>query len=130
MRISTVGFQTDASQQMQALEAETSQTQTQLSAGIKLQSAADNPAGMAQVDQLNAQISASQQYQANGSTLTANLTLEEQSLTDATNVMQSARSLALEANNASLTSSQRSAISTQLQQLLQQLVGTANSTDS
>lgn len=130
MRISTLGFQTDASNQMQALEAEISTTQTQLSTGLKLQSAADDPAGMAQVNQLNAQISASQQYQANGSTLNSNLTIEEQSLTDATNVMQSARSLALEANNASLTPSQRTDISTQLQQLLQQLVSTANSTDS
>jgi flagellar hook-associated protein 3 FlgL len=130
MRISTVGFQTDASQQMQALEAEISQTQTQLSTGIKLQNAADNPAGMAQVDQLNAQISASQQYQTNGNTLTSNLQVEEQSLTDATSVMQSARDLALEANNSALTQSQRQDISTQLQQLLQQLVGTANTTDS
>jgi flagellar hook-associated protein 3 FlgL len=130
MRISTLGFQTDASNQMQALEAEISETQTELSTGSKLQSASDNPAGMAQVDQLNAQISASKQFQANGSTLNANLTIEEQSLSDATNVMQSARDLALEANNASLTSSQRQDISTQLQQLLQQLVSTANSTDS
>jgi flagellar hook-associated protein 3 FlgL len=130
MRISTVGFQTDASQQMQALEAEISQTQTQLSTGIKLQNAADNPAGMAQVDQLNAQISASQQYQTNGNSLTSNLQIEEQSLTDATSVMQSARDLALEANNSALTQSQRQDISTQLQQLLQQLVSTANTTDS
>ncbi|MGC1456842.1 MAG: flagellar hook-associated protein FlgL [Steroidobacteraceae bacterium] len=130
MRISTVGFQTDASQQMQALEAEISQTQHQLSTGIKLQSASDNPAGMAQVDLLDARISASQQYQTNGSTLGANLQIEEQSLTDATSVMQSARDLALQANNSAITQTQRQDISTQLQQLLQQLVGTANATDS
>jgi flagellar hook-associated protein 3 FlgL len=130
MRISTVGFQTDASQQMQSLEAEIAQTQEQLSTGIKLQNASDNPAGMAQVDQLNAQISASQQYQTNGSTATTNLQIEEQSLTTATSTMQSARDLALEANNAALTSSQRQDIATQVQQLLQQLVSTANSTDS
>lgn len=130
MRISTVGFQTDASNQMQALEAEISGTQQQLSTGIKLQNAADNPAGMAQVDQLNAQISASQQYQSNGNAVNANLQIEEQSLTDATSVMQSARDLALEANNSSMTQAQRQDISTQLQQLLQQLVSTANATDS
>jgi flagellar hook-associated protein 3 FlgL len=115
---------------MQSLESQIAQTQSQLSTGIKLQSAADDPAGMAQVNQLNAQISASQQYQANGSALNSNLTIEEQSLTDATNVMQSARDLAVQANNSSLTSSQRQDIAAQLQQLLQQLVGTANSTDS
>ncbi len=115
---------------MQTLESEITKTQTQLSTGVKLQSAADDPAGMAQVNQLDAQISASKQYQANGSALNSNLTIEEQSLTDAANVMQSARDLAVEANNASLTASQRQDISTQLQQLLQQLIGTANSTDA
>jgi flagellar hook-associated protein 3 FlgL len=115
---------------MQSLESEIAQTQTELSTGIKLQDAADDPAGMAQVNQLNAQISASQQYQANGSALNSNLTMEEQSLTDATNVMQSARDLALQANNPALSPSQRQDISTQLQLLLQQLVGTANSTDA
>jgi flagellar hook-associated protein 3 FlgL len=130
MRVSTLGFQTDASNQMQSLEAEITQTQTELSTGIALQNAADNPAAMAQVTQLNAQISASKQYQTNGSALNSNLQIEEQSLSDATTTMQSARDLAVEANNAALTPSQRQDISTQLQQLLQQMVSTANSTDS
>jgi flagellar hook-associated protein 3 FlgL len=130
MRVSTLGFQTSASDQMQSLESAIAKTQSQLSSGLKLQTAADDPAGMAQVNQLDSQISASQQYQANGSALNSNLTIEEQSLTDATNVMQSARDLALQANNSALTPSQRQDIATQLQQLLQQLVGTANSTDA
>jgi flagellar hook-associated protein 3 FlgL len=130
MRISTLGFENDASQQMQTLDSQISQTQQQLSTGISLQNAADNPAAMSQVNQLNAQISASQQYQTNGSALNSNLQLEEQSLTDATNVMQSARDLAVQANNASLTQAQRQDIATQLQQLQQQLISTANSTDS
>jgi flagellar hook-associated protein 3 FlgL len=130
MRVSTLGFQTNASQQMQTLESQISQTQEELSTGIQLQNAADNPAAMSQVNQLNAEISASQQYQTNGSSLNSNLTLEEQSLTDATTVMQSARDLAVQANNAALTPSQRQDIATQLQQLQQQLVSTANSTDA
>ena len=130
MRVSTLGFQTDASNQMQSLEAEITQTQTELSTGIALQNAADNPAAMAQVTTLDAQISASQQYQTNGSALNSNLQMAEQSLSDATTTMQSARDLAVEANNAALTPSQRQDISTQLQQLLQQMVSTANSTDS
>ena len=130
MRISTLGFQTSASNQMQSLESAIAQTQSQLSTGLKLQTAADDPAGMAQVNQLNAQISASKQFQSNGTALSANLTIEEQSLTDATNVMQSARDLAVQANNSSLTASQRQDIAAQLKQLLQQLVATANSTDA
>jgi len=130
MRISTVGFQNDALAQMQALEADISQTQSQLSTGLQLQNAADNPAGMAQVNELNVQLSASQQYVTNGQAATANMTLEEQALTEATNLLQSAQSLAVQANNTSLSASERQNIAAQLQQQLQQLVGIANSTDS
>ena len=130
MRISTVGFQNDALAQMEALEADLSQTQSQLSTGLQLQNAADNPTGMAQVNELNVQLSASQQYVTNGQAASANMTLEEQALTQATNVLQSAQSLAVQANNTSLSTSERQNIAAQLQQQLQQLVGIANSTDS
>ena len=130
MPISTVTFQTNALNSMEALEAAMSKTQQQLSTGNKLQSAADDPTGMAEVNQLNMELSASQQYVTNGNLASANLNLETQALTDATNLLQSARDLALEANNASLTTSQRQDIATQLTQQLQQLVGISNRTDS
>jgi flagellar hook-associated protein 3 FlgL len=53
MRISTATFQNDAVSQMDALQAALQQTQQQLSTGLKIQSAADNPTGMAQVNQMN-----------------------------------------------------------------------------
>ena len=53
MRISTATFQNDAVSQMDALEAEMQQTQTELSTGSQMQNAADNPIGMAQVNQMN-----------------------------------------------------------------------------
>ena len=130
MRISTVGFQNDALAQMQALDADIAQTQSELSTGLQLQNAADNPSGMAQVNELNVQLSASQQYVTNGQAATANMTLEEQALTQATTLLQSAQSLAVQANNTSLSSSERQNIAAQLQQQLQELVGIANSTDS
>ena len=130
MRISTVTFQQDAVGQMQQLEAAMSKTQNQLATGSKLQSAADGPAAMVQVNQLNVQISASTQYVTNGDSASANMKLEEQALSDATNVLQSARDLAVEANNPALSTSQRGDIATQLQQQLQQLVSIANQRDS
>jgi flagellar hook-associated protein 3 FlgL len=130
MRISTVGFQTDALAQMQALEADMSTTQSQLATGKQLQTAADNPTGMAEVNELNVQISASTQYVTNGNAATANLQLEEQALTQATTVLQSAQDLAVQANNSGLSDSERQNIAAQLQQQLQELVGIANSTDS
>ncbi len=130
MNISTVTFQNDALADIQQLETAMSQTQNQLSTGLQLQNAADNPVAMSQVNELDVQLSASQQYVTNSNAASANLTLEEQALTNATNLLQSAQSLATEASNGSLTASDRQDIATQLQQQLAQLVAIANSTDS
>ena len=128
--ISTVTFRTNALDSMETLEAAISKTQEQLSTGKSIQTAADNPTGMAQVNQLNMELSASQQYVTNGNLASANLNLETQALTDATSLLQSARDLAVEANNASLSATQRQDIATQLAQQLQQLVSIGNRTDS
>jgi flagellar hook-associated protein 3 FlgL len=130
MRISTSGFQQNAVDQMDTLQASLAKTQSQLASGKQLQSAADNPSAMAQVNQYNVQLSASQQYVTNQNAASANLTLEEQALSDATNLMQSARDLAVQANNSALTAAQRRDIATQLQQQLQELIAIANRTDS
>jgi flagellar hook-associated protein 3 FlgL len=128
--ISTQTFQTNAVDSIETLENAISKTQNQLSTGLTLQSAADNPAAMVQVNQLNTELSASQQYATNGNLASSNLKLEEQALTNATNVLQSAQDLAVQANNSSLSSSQLQDIGTQLSQQLQQLVSLANSTDA
>jgi flagellar hook-associated protein 3 FlgL len=129
MRIATITFQQDATGQMQDLQAALAKTQNDLSTGTKLHSAADDPAGMALVNQLNVQMSASQQYTTNGNYATSTLSLEEQALSDSTNVLQSVRDLAVQANDPALSASQRSDIATQLTQQLQSLVAIANRVD-
>lgn len=128
--ISTTAFRNDAVTQMDALEQALSSTQQQLSTGLSFQNAAGNPVGMTEVNTLNMQLSASTQFQTNQNAVSSNLKLEESALTSATDVLQNVNSLAVEANNASLTAAQKSDIATELQQDLQQLVGIANSTDS
>jgi flagellar hook-associated protein 3 FlgL len=130
MTISTVTFRTNALDAMEALQSEISNTQQQLSTGKSFQTAAGNPTGMAQVNQLDMELSASQQYVSNGNLASTNLNLEAQALTDATNVLQSARDLAIQANNSALSATQRQDIATQLGQQLQQLVAIGNRTDS
>jgi len=130
MTISTLTFQTNALAQMEALQTALTQTQTELSSGSKLPNAAADPGAMAQVNQLNMQLAASQQYVTNGNALTANLQLEQSALTNATNALQSARDLAVQGNNSALSLQDRQDIATQLQQLEQTLLGSANSTDS
>jgi flagellar hook-associated protein 3 FlgL len=130
MRISTVTFQNDSVNRMDDLQAALSKTQTQLSTGKKLQSASDDPAAMVQVNQLNVTISASTQYVTNGNVASANLKLEEQALSDATNTLQSARTLVVQANNPALSAAQRQDIAQQLQQQLQDLISIGNRQDS
>ncbi|HUL45528.1 MAG TPA: flagellar hook-associated protein FlgL [Steroidobacteraceae bacterium] len=129
MTISTLTFQTNALAEMEALQSALTQTQTELSTGSKLPNAAANPAAMEQVNQLNLTLSASQQYVSNGTAASANLQLEQSALTSATNTLQSARDLAVEANNSALSVADRQDIATQLQQLQNALLGAANSTD-
>ena len=130
MPISTLTFQTNALAEMEALQTALTQSQTELSTGSKLPNAAANPAAMAQVNQLNMQLSASQQYVSNGSAVTSGLQLEQSALTSATNTLQSARDLAVQANNSALSLADRQDIATQLQQLEQALLGAANTTDA
>jgi flagellar hook-associated protein 3 FlgL len=130
MRIATSTFQNDAVSQMDALEAALAGTQQQLSTGLKVQNAADNPTGMTTVNQLNTEISASTQYVTNSNAAQTNLQLEESALSNASNLMQNANTLAVEANDSSLTAAQRGNIATQLQQDLNQLVAIGNTTDS
>jgi flagellar hook-associated protein 3 FlgL len=129
MTISTLTFQTNALAEMEALQTALTQTQTELSTGSRLPNAAANPAAMEQVNQLNLTLSASHQYVSNGTAASANLQLEQSALTNATNTLQSARDLAVEANNSSLSLADRQDIATQLQQLQNALLGAANSTD-
>jgi|SRR5580658_4670961 flagellar hook-associated protein 3 FlgL len=129
MTISTLTFQTNALAEMEALETAMTQTQTELSTGSKLPNAAADPAATEQVNQLNMTLAASQQYVSNGTAATANLQLEQSALTSATNALQSARDLAVEANNGALSATDRQDIATQLQQLQNALLGAANSTD-
>jgi flagellar hook-associated protein 3 FlgL len=129
MRISTATFQNDAVSQMDSLQAAMASTQQDLSTGLKVRTAADDPTGMAQVNQMNVEISASTQYVTNSNSAQTSLQLEEQALADASNIMQSANSLAVEANNSALTPAQRQNIASELQQQLQSLISIGNRID-
>jgi len=130
MTISTLTFQTNAVAQMDALETALAQTQSQLSTGTQLQNAADNPTAMTQVNELNAQLSASQQQVSNGNTVTSGLQLEQNALSNATTALQSARDIAVEGNNSDLSLTDRQGLVAQLQQLQQTLLASANSQDA
>ncbi len=67
---------------------------------------------------------------ANGHSASANLNLEQSALTSASTTLQSIQSLLVQANSGTNNSSDLQSIATQIQQLGQQLTGTANSTNA
>ncbi len=130
MRISTVWAQQQAINQINANQVALSNTQMQLSSGQKLLSPADDPAGAARALDLTSFNAALDQYNSNIDTATARLGLEDGALAQATTLLQSVRTLALEGLNATQSDASRQDIATQINQQLQQLVQIGNSQDA
>jgi len=130
MRISTAEIAAQAIQTIDSQSAALQQTQNQLATGVAVQNAADNPVAAAQIVQLEQQQTQLTQYGVNLQSAQTRLTLEESSLSTATNTLQSIRDLAVQGGNATLNDANRAQIATQIQQQIQSLLGTANTKDS
>jgi flagellar hook-associated protein 3 FlgL len=130
MRISTAEI---TSQAIQAIDNQSSAlqiTQNEVSTGLAVQNAADNPVAASQIVQLSQQQAQLTQYGTNLQSAQTRLSLEESSLSSATTTLQSIRDLAVQAGDATLNDSDRAQIATQIQTQIQALIGTANTQDS
>lgn len=103
--------------------------QEQLSTNRKYATAADNPADYAQGLSLDQHLGELDRYQSNIDTAQHRLRTEETALGNVTQTLQRVRELAVQANNATLSDSDRAAISEELKQRLQDLYGYANQDD-
>ena len=130
MRISTSQIYDQSVNAILTEQSQLNQTELQLSSGKSILTPADNPSGSAQILNLNQAIATTTQFQTNASAANARLSLEDSTLTSVTNLLQSLRSLAVQANNATQTNSSRAAIAQQVSQGLQQLVALANTQDA
>jgi len=111
------------------LESSISTTQNDISTGLSFTTASQNPVAAGLVSGYNQVLAQSQQYTANGNSAQSSLNTEDSALTQVQNALQSLRDLALEANNATETSQDRSAIATQAQQIQGTLLALANTQD-
>jgi flagellar hook-associated protein 3 FlgL len=130
MRVSTAEI---SSQAILAIDNQSSAlqvTQNQVSTGLAVQTAADNPVAAAQIVQLSQQQAQLTQYGSNLTSAQTRLSLEESSLSTATTTLQSIRDLAVQAGDATLSDSDRAQIATQIQTQIQSLLGTANTKDA
>jgi flagellar hook-associated protein 3 FlgL len=111
------------------LESSISTTQNGISTGLAFTTASQNPVGAGLVAGYNQVLAQSQQYTSNGQSATGSLNTEDSALTQLQNQLDSLRDLALEANNATESPSDLSAIATQVQQIQGSILSLANTQD-
>ncbi|AXF21967.1 flagellar hook-associated protein 3 [Burkholderia pyrrocinia] len=129
MRISSAQFFQLNVSQMNDQQAQLAQLYQQISSGVSLQTAADNPVGAAQAVQLSMTSATLSQYATNQNTALASLQAEDQTLQSVSGVLTSAQTLLVRAGDGSLSDSDRSALATQLQGYRDQLTTLANTND-
>ena len=129
MRVTQGMEQTQFLTALNQLESNISTTQNDISTGLSFTTASQNPVAAGLVSGYNQVLAQSQQYTANGSSAQSSLNTEDSALTQVQNALQSLRDLALEANNATETAQDRSAIATQAQQIQGTLLALANTQD-
>ena len=111
------------------LESSVAATQNGISTGLAFTTASQDPVAAGLVNGYNQVLAQSQQFTANGQSAQGSLNIEDNALTQVQTQLQSLRDLALEANNATVSGANLSAIATQVQQIQQSLVSIANTQD-
>jgi flagellin len=99
-----------------------------LSSGLRINSAADDAAGLAISEKLRAQIRGLAQAQRNAQDGISMIQTGEGAMNETTSMLQRMRELAVQASNDTLSSSDRTSINTELQQLEQEVNGVASRT--
>lgn len=126
MRISTTGSLQGQVEALARLKADLQRTQSQVSAGTKLLTAADDPVAAARVQDGERWLSAADQYQRNGELARSRLGLQEGALADATDLLTRVRELAVQGGNGALDRTARNSIATEVRTLSEQLLQIAN----
>lgn len=130
MRLSTSWMYQQSTNMMLSQQSTLAVTRNQVSTGQRINVASDDPAGAGQMVSLNHILAANTQYTSNINDATTRLSSEQSVLTSVGNVLDSVRSIAIQGINGMLSSSDRSAMATQLGQLRDQLVQQANASDA
>jgi flagellar hook-associated protein 3 FlgL len=108
------------------LESNLTQTQNEISSNQSFTTASQNPIAAGAVNSYNQALAQSQQYVTNSNGAQTNLDIEDNSLSQVQNQLQSLRDLALQANNGTLTNSDRASIAAQAVQIQNSLLSLAN----
>jgi flagellar hook-associated protein 3 FlgL len=126
MRISTAWAQQLGVNAMNAQQVKLSNTQMQLSSGLKILSPSDAPAAAVKILDLQESIDKTKQYQDNIEVTRSRLEIEESSLATAEDILIRAKELTVQALNSTLTADDRLSIKYEIDQMLEQMVGVSN----
>lgn len=105
-------------------------TQNQVASGQRIQTPADDPSGAVRALDLDRSLAESQQFGRNADIVRNRLSLEEQTLNDATSVIDRIRTLTVQANTSTVDAESRKSITVEMQARLRELVDIANRRDS
>jgi flagellar hook-associated protein 3 FlgL len=129
MRISTAGLYQQGLAQLMRRETDAAKTQQQLTTGNKLSRAADDPAGAAQAQRLDHALGRLDEYGRSAGLLQGRLESQEAALSDATDYLNRARELTVQANTGSISAEDRKIIATEIRHLRASLLDVANRGD-
>lgn len=129
MRVSTGWIQQQATTAMLDRQSNLSSLQNQLGTGKRINQPSDDPVGAARALELGHLGADTTQYQRNISSANARLGLEDQTLSNTTNVLDRVRTLLVQGLNGTQTDATRGDIAAEMVQLRGQLLGQANSKD-
>ncbi len=126
MRISTTWAQQLSVDAMNVQQTKLAKLNQQMSSGVKVSTPADDPAAAVRILDLNGTIAKTNQYQSNIATVRGRLNIEESALTTSGNIITRVKELTTQAMNATLNSSDRLTIKAEVDQMIQELAGVAN----
>jgi flagellar hook-associated protein 3 FlgL len=129
MRVTQNLIQTQFLSAIATLESNLSQTQNQISSNKSFTTASQNPTAAGAVNNYNQSLAQSQQYDTNANSAQTRLSTEDSALAQVQTQLQSLRDLALQANNSTLSSQDRTAIASQATQIQNSLLALANTQD-
>ncbi len=130
MRVSTNQTQHMAVNAMSDQSEKLAVIQQKVSSGLRINKPSDDPVAASKMINLDNLLHVNEQQQMNINAATARMSLEEGILANAGDVLQRVRELTVAANNGSQTNETRGFISEEVDQLLQELLGLANTVDS
>jgi flagellar hook-associated protein 3 FlgL len=129
IRVSTAEFYRTSTQAMMQRQRDLMDTQAQISSGKRINSPSDDPVGAAQAAGTRTALSQFDQFKSNQDRATYLLNLGESTLGQFVNSAQSVKEQLIAAGDGAYSNAERSALATNLQGILSQMVGLANSSD-